>query len=221
MRKKNQLILMLCMLSIVILASCKKEENDTPTPTPTPTASKAFLNITFNTTNAYFSTNGTMTTPVDSNQVKTITNKIDITFIFNYDYTEPGFFDPKARSQVWPWNDYYKPWLSNAVETRYYSTTLNKTDFDAAKNDQSKIATYFSQSGTVLAPHAVFPTGSCIGGRQTSGPTSLILNQGKVFGFKNTSSGKRGLLYIRTDQYSGWPTPITNFNTKVDIIREN
>ena len=220
MKTINQIILTLLTISIVSITSCKKDDDSTaPTPTPTTTASKSFLNFTFNTTNAYFSTDGSMTAPVDESQAKTITSKVDITFIYNFDYFEPGFFDPKARSQNWGWDEYYKPWLSTAVETRYYSTTLTKADFDAAQTDQSKIATYFSNSSTVLAPHGIFPTGSCIGGRD-SGPSST-LSQGQVFGFKNTTSGKRGLLYIRTDQSSGWPFPISNSNTNVDIIREN
>lgn len=220
MTPKFKIILLLLTISTLSITSCKKDD-DLPTPSPTSTASKSFLNLTFNTTTAYFSTDGSMSSPVDSNQAKTITSKIDITFIFNYDYTKPGFFDPIARSQVWYWNDYYKPWLSTAVKTEYYKTSLTKADFDAAKTDQSKIATCFSNSSTVLAPHGIFPTGSCIGGRQSSNPLSIMLSQGNVFGFKNTTSGKRGLIYIRMDQYSGWPMPISNFNTKVDIIREN
>ncbi|MEX0966632.1 MAG: hypothetical protein WD077_05305 [Bacteroidia bacterium] len=217
MKNKNQLIAMLTMLCIVLFTSCKKEEDDTPTPA----VSGVFLNLTFNTKNAYFSTDGSMSAPVDSGKAKTMTDKIDITFIFNYDYVEAGFFDPIARSQVWYWDDYYNPWLSTAVETRYYSTTLTKADFDAAQADKGKIATYFSDTSTVLAPHEIFPEGSCIGGRQTHSPESVILSRGQVFGFKNTSSGKRGLLYIRTDQYTGWPAPFSSTDTKVDIIREN
>lgn len=218
MKAKILFLLMLFSLSIVLISGCKKDdEEETPTVTP----AKSFPNLTFNPASAYFSTNGTMTAPVDSNQAKTITSKIDITFIYNFDYFEPGFFDPIARSQVWYWDEYYQPWLSTAVETRYYTTSLTKADFDAAKNDQSKIATYFSLSGTALAPHGIFPTGSCIGGRQSGSPESVLLTEGAVFGFKNTSTGKRGLIYIRTDQSYGWPNAFVDVDTKVDIIREN
>ncbi len=213
---------MLLTTCVITLASCKKEkitENAAENAAETVIASKTFTNITFTTRNAYFSTNGTMTAPVDSNQAKTMTNKIDITFIYNYDYSEAGFFDPKARAQTYYWNGYYKPWLSTGVETKYYSTNLSKTDFDAAQKDQSKIATFFSQPTTIIAPHGIFPTGSCIGGRQTDDPTSLLLAQGAVFIFQNVSSGKKGLLYIRTDQPFGWPS--FSSDTKVDIIREN
>lgn len=216
---KNQLTAMMALIAIVTFTSCKKEESNTPVPTAS--SSKVFSGLIFNTTNAYFSTDGSMAAPVDSNQAKKITDKIDITFIFNFDYTEPGFFDPKARSKVWYWDDYYKPWLSTSVETRFYSTALAKADFDAAQADPSKIATYFSRSTTVLAPHGIFPTGSCIGGRETGNPESVTLSRGKIFLFKNSSSGKLGLLYIRSDQYQGWPIPISNTNINVDIVREN
>lgn len=115
----------------LLFLSCEKNDETTTT------SSKIFEYLTFNTTNAYFSTDGSMTSPVDSNQAKTISDK-----------------------------------------------------------------------------------GSCIGGRQTDDPTSITLSEGQVFVFKNTASGKRGLLYIRTDQYTGWPLPVYNANTKVDIIRE-
>ena len=208
-------------VSSLLIVSCKKKDGAEPEPEPISMPAKTFEKITFNPTAAYFSTDGSMTAAVDSTTAKTITGKIDITFLFDYSYTQPGFFDPVTRSKVWVWNDYYKKWLSTGVATQYYSTTLTKADFDAAKSDESKIASYFSAGTFILAPHSIFPTGSCIGGRQSSGPSSLLLAQGNVFGFKNTVSGKRGLLYIRTDQYSGWPAPITSPNTKVDIIREN
>ena len=207
------------MISIVSFTGCKKDDDDSTPPTPPTTASKAFIDITFTKSNAYFSTDGSMAAPVDSNQAKTITNKIDITFIYNSSYTEAGFLDPIARSQVWYWNDYYLPWLNTAIETRFYSTSLTKADFDAAQTNEAKIAEYHSSPNTVLAPHAIFPNGSCIGGRQSSNPNSLLLAEDRVFAFKNTASGKRGLLYIRADQAIGWPT--INSPTKVDILREN
>jgi len=227
MKTKKQFIFVLYIISIISITSCNKEDNPlTPTPAPIPTPitpptpSKTFLNLTFNKTNSYFSTDGSMNSPVDSNQAKTITSKIDITYIFNFDYIEPGFFDPIARSQVWYWNEYYKPWLNTAVETRYYTTTLTIFDFDEAQADQSKISTYFSDSNTLLAPHGIFPTGSCIGGRRSHNPLSITLTDEPVFAFKNTTSGKRGLLRIRSDQAEIWPFPFDS-NTKVDIIIEN
>ncbi len=204
---------MLLIISIVSITSCEKDEVSS-----TPKVSKSFINISFNPTNAFFSTDGSMTTPVDSTIAKTVTSKIDITFIFDDGYYEPGFFDPKARAQVWDWDDFYLPWLSTGVETRYYSTTLTKADFDAAQADQSKIATFFKDTAIVkIAPHDIFPLGSCIGGKVSASS----LEKDMVFGFKNTASGKKGLLYIRTDQGYGWPMPLFSYSTKVDIIREN
>jgi hypothetical protein len=222
-------ILNLALLIAIATTSCKKKEDPEPEPEPTPAPAPSpassnvphtFENLTFNAASAFFSTNGSMTAPVDSTQAKSIVASIDLTFFFNYDYTEPGFLDPKARSQTWYWNDYKKTWLSGGVETRFYSSTLTKTQFDEAKADQAKIGTFFAATTVSLAPHAIFPTGSCIGGRESSSPASIKLAKGQVFIFKNTASGKRGLLYIRTDQPNGWPIPISNTNTKVDIVRE-
>ena len=208
------------LLSLVVLATgCKKDDDGDRNAAPTVTAAKSFANLEFTSDKAYFSTDGTMTTPVDSNSAKLITNKIDITYIYNYDYQEPGFFDPVARSQNWYWDDYELPWLSTAVKTRYYYTTLTKADFNAAKADQSKIAAAFNRTSTVIAPHDIFPTGSCIGGRQSA--TSYLIGMGSVWAFKNTATGKKGLLYIRNDQHTGWPYAVISNGTKVDIIREN
>jgi hypothetical protein len=212
MKNNLKILMLLC----VVIMSCKKEE----TTTTTTTAAKTYENLTFNLKNAYFSTDGSMTVPVDSNKAKSIASKIDITFIYNYDYDQPGFFDPKARSQNWYWDGYYNPWLSTAVETMYYSTKLTKVQFDEAKVAEGKIATYFSDASVALVPHHIFPKGSCIGGRQATNLT-IPLKEGSVFGFKNKASGKRGLLYIRTDQVDFWPMYIISSNTKVDIIREN
>src|ERR1044071_2607416 len=138
----------LFIICAVLLFSCKKKSEDSSESETTPpvTASKSFANVTFDQTHAFFSTDGSMSSPVDSNTAKTISGKIDISYIVNWNYSNDGFLDPKTRSQHWYWDEYYKSWLSNSVETRFYTTTLTKTDFDAAKADQSKIATFFSSS---------------------------------------------------------------------------
>ncbi len=212
---KTTLMAIFFTICIVSLTSCTKDENDSTTPD----SPKVFSGLTFNKTNAYFSTDGSMTAPVNETQAKTMTSKIDITFFFHQGETKPGFFDPVARSQQWYWNEFYQPWLSTAVETRFYTTTLTSADYEAAKTDPGKIATYFSNASTVLAPHGVFPVGSCIGGREGSESTTLAI--GQVYGFKNTASGKRGLMNFGPVQSYGWPLPILDFNTNVDIIREN
>lgn len=203
----------------LFFTSCSSD--DSGSSNPSTTAPKVFKNLTFG-SNAYFSTNGSMTAPVSGTQATAIADVIDITYIYNSDYMEPGFMDPVARSsQEWYWEDYYTSWLNTSVQTRFYKTTLTKTDFDAAVLDETKIADCFANPATIIAPHGIFPEGSCIGGRQSSDPESLLIREGDVFAFKNMSSGKRGLIFIRLDQSSGWPLPFIDNNTKVDIIREN
>ena len=215
---KNYFLKALMIIPMALLMSCSQDNESSNT---TNDEAISFQNLTFNETNAYFSSDGSMSAPVNESQAAAMPHHIDITFIYNYDYFEPGFFDPKARSQDWYWDDYHESWLSTAVETQYYATTLTKADFDAAATQESLIAEYFAETTTVLAPHAIFPTGSCVGGRESYDPLSVLLTEGAVFGFKNVSSGKRGLIYIRTDQSPAWPIAFADSNTKVDLIREN
>ena len=165
--KKNTVMkirLMIFLIFCVVFSACKKEElitDDTEIENNTntnPTAALVFEKLKFNNKIAYFSTDGSMSEPVDSNLAKNIVGKIDITFIYDYDYSEPGFFDPIARSKEWYWNTFHLPWLNDAVETQYYSTDLSKDQFEEAKSNQSKIGIYFSDNASfVLAPHAIFP----------------------------------------------------------------
>lgn len=211
-------IFVICILCISVF-SCKKDSADEIQTTPTEPF--IFEELTFNRTQAYFSTDGSMSGPIDSTQAKSSASKIDITFIYDFNYGEPGFLDPVTRSQEWYWNSYENPWLSTAQATSFYSTNLTKIEFDEAKIDQSKIATYLKDtSSVILVPHGVFPSGSCIGGRKTYDPQSITLKRGQVFGFKNTISSKKGLLYIRPNQITSWPESFFGFDTKVDIIKE-
>jgi hypothetical protein len=212
--KTTVFVILSCMIWIT---GCNKKADGTPTP-PSP---QKFENLTFNTKNAYFAADGSMSTPVDSVKAKTMSNKIMFTFFYNFDYDEPGFLEPVTRSKEWYWNENYKPWLKNAVETKLYTTKLTAAQFDEAKGDQRKIAEFFSDTNIVnLAPHAVYLSGGCIGGRQTSSPESATLAKKKVFAFKCSVSKKKGLFFIRSDQASGWPMAITSTDTKVDIIIE-
>ncbi len=213
---KNVLIVLSAFVTITCLWSCQKDGADSNAVAP-----KIFENLAFNSKTAFFSTDGSMTAPVDSVSAKTMATKIDITFIYDYDYSDPGFMDPVARSKEWYWNQYNSVWLNKAVETVFYATALTAEDFDAAKADQSKIAGFLADSSVVLAPHSIFPTGACIGGRETANPASVSLGKGRVFGFKNVATEKHGLLYIRTDQGMAWPSYVLDKNTKVDIVREN
>ena len=95
-------------------------------------------------------------------------------------------------------------------------TTLNKEHFDSAKADGSKFQVYFSDTSKVyIALHSIFPNGTCIGGR-AGGDDPLAI--GKVYGF--ISNDKKGFIYITPDQSAGWPWPLINHNTKVDIVKE-
>lgn len=180
------------------------------------------FDVIFTKFNRYFSTNGSMKHPVDKTNALNIVDKIDITYIYDYDYFLSGFMDPIARTSEYYWNDYYEPWLSGAVETIYYKTNLTIKDFDLAKTDELKINDFFSDTiNMAIAPHGIFPTGSCIGGRKTYNPDSELLGRGKVFAFKNKASGKRGLILIHLLQDNGWPLALVSHNTRVQIIREN
>lgn len=221
MKNKNYLIALLFIVSVASLISCKKEDKQHISDESIKAIpAKSFMNLAFSSDNAYFSTDGSMSVPVDSVQAKTMPDKIDITFIFDFDYTMPGFFDPVARSEEWYWNQFQNTWLSTSAKTRYYIVNASKIDFDAARKNQGKISSYFTGTVTELAPHNIFPTGSCIGGRKSSNPESIGLNRGDVFGFKNTTTGKYGLIYIQQDQFQGWPEPMMGENTNVDIIVE-
>ncbi len=180
------------------------------------------FDVIFTNSNRYFSSDGSMNNPVNETSALGIVNKIDITYIYNNDYSEPGFMDPLARTQEYYWNDYYEPWLTDAVETIYYKTNLGKEDFDLAKTDESKINEFFSDNTIMeIAPHAIFPTGSCIGGRQSHNPDSELLGKYLIFGFKNKVSEKKGLIFIHSNQDTGWPLALISHNTRVQIIREN
>lgn len=209
-----------CLVGIVGLFGCGDESTSSTSPTSVgPSAARSFMALRFTKSTPYFSTTSGMSDPVDSVAAKAISDKIDFTYIVNTDYSAVGFFDPVSRSKSYYWDEFRAPWLSNAVPVQFYATTLTVADFQAAQADQSKIATYFTRPTTRLALHAIFPSGSCIGGRTTNNPDSEPLDEGDVFGWINTATGKHGLLYIRDDQSSGWK--FTNYGTKVDIIVEN
>jgi hypothetical protein len=148
-------------------------------------------------------------------------------YIYNTDQWQPGFIDPVTASQHWYWDDYYSPWLDSSVQTNLYITTLGPANFDSVKAKPSLLSVYFKDSTKVrLAPNAVFPAGTCIGGRQEAANNDPVfgidthLAKDEIFGFKNVKSGKLGLIHISPNQESGWPVPIMDHNTVVDIVRE-
>lgn len=192
------------VLALFVMVSCSKDAVDDTNNPNQPVAAKKFEGIVFSKNNAYFSTDGSMTIPVDSNTAKAFSSKIDITYTYDSDYWAAGFLEPVTRSKMWYWDNFYASWLSNATETKFYSTKLNKTQFDQAALDQKKIGTFFSDTSVKVTPHFIFPEASCLGGRSAVAEIS----NGTVWGFKNVVSGKRGFIHIKA------------VNT-VDIIKEN
>ncbi len=211
MNSQTKVFTVCLLIGVMFLTNCKKDASSTG-------KAKSFTNLTFNHRIAFFASDGSMAAPVDSFGAKASISKIDITFFNYYDYDGPGFFDPVARSSdAWYWDQFCLPWLKNGMATKYYSTKLTKADFDAAVSNQSKIATFFASSDTKLAGHDIYPVGAVIGGREAN---SVELKKGGVYGFMN-AAGKRGFIYVRTDQATAWPIAVVSQDTKVDIVREN
>ncbi|HOY29165.1 MAG TPA: hypothetical protein PLR96_09335 [Flavobacteriales bacterium] len=213
-------ITFLLILSIG-LSACQDDDPVEPsTPAPPPTASSiSFMAVTFTSSNAYFSTTSGMTQPVNASTAQGLAEEIDITLIYDGDYGEVGFFAPLTRSREWYWDQFQQPWLSAADSTTIYVTTLTPAQFTAAQSNSTLIGTYFADASVVyLAPHGIFPTGTCVGGRVSSSPQSAQVAEGTVVGFKNNVTGKRGLIHVRSDQDQLWE--ILTSQTKVDIIRE-
>jgi hypothetical protein len=215
---------LLLLSACIVLGSCKKDDPDPVTPTPPAppvVAALSFTAVNFSVATPYFSTTSGMQQPVDLSTAQGMAGQIDISYIYSGDYGQPGFLAPYTRSKEWYWNNFHQPWLSVADSTQLYATSLTPAQFNSARTNAALMATYFADTSLMhLAPHAIFPTGTCIGGRQSFNPTSVLLQRERVFGFRNHVTGKRGLLFIRNDQAQYWPENIISNATKVDIIRE-
>lgn len=217
MKTSNTLFaLILVFVLPVTMLSCGDKSTDKTEPVKT--SPQVYNDLVFSATNAYFATNGKTAVPVDATMAKTMVADIDITYIFNSGYTKPGFFEPIARSDSFYWDNYREPWLADAIHTEIFSGDLEMADFNEARTDQSLIAKYFEEKNLELTPHAIFPEGTCIGGRSTSSPSSVGMGKGTVFAFKNTKTMKRGLILVDMDQHQAYP--YWNTETKVDIIIE-
>lgn len=165
-----------------------------------------------------FSTfDASFTQPLDRYKITPDQHKnVDILFFYDWEYGNPGFLDPYTSAQSWHWDNqyYYYHWMAGASQTLFYKTNFTEKEFVKAKSEGSLIDNYFKNVS--IAPHGVFPEGTCIGGRSYN-----ELKKGQVWGLKNVRSGKRSLMFIRFDQDLGWPkTPVYRFATKVDIISE-
>ncbi|HLG33744.1 MAG TPA: hypothetical protein VI757_02605 [Bacteroidia bacterium] len=226
------------LITVTIIACNKKDDDNTPNlctdgiqnqgetgidcggpcaPCPV-IAAKSFSNVTFTYQKMFFSTAGSSTTVLDSNQAKLVASTIDLTYTWDNGYDAAGFLDPITRSSsLYYWSPMFQTtWTNVSKEVIWYQTTLlNYLDgsFTAAKNDQSKIGQYFADTTTVsITTHTVWPTGTCVGGRNTTTGFSDY----QIFAFKRVADGKRGLVEIVSA-----PTPVNYSRTIVNIIVEN
>ncbi len=226
------------ILWCLLLTSCSKDSQSKTHQNPDSTTStqaaniKVYDSLVFNAVeneNQYFSTiDSSVTYPksYDSLTASQIKN-IDILYIHDYNYDKPGFMNPYIAAQQWYWNDdvYYYPWLSSSVNSELYLTTLDSNQFDSARRVDGYLNNCFNDSNRVhLSKSQIFPAGGIVGGRNSMQPDWYVnydLAKGKVFGFYNVGTGKKGLILIRYDQENGWPDfPVTGFRTKVDILKE-
>ena len=235
------------LAGILLLAGCIKQEILIPPPpgsdngntgtsgsTTTVSANvSAFTSMTFDVYDweapQYFSTFDTsFKSPLwQYSMTPAQLKNVDLMYIYNSDWQQPGFIDPLTASVHQYWDDYYSPWMDSSVQTNFYITTLTVENFDSVKSNPSLLRTYFADSTKIrLAPNAVFPLGTCIGGRQSAGGIDPVFGMDtqfkldEVFGFKNVTSGKLGLIHISPNQESSWPVPLTDHNTVVDIVKE-
>lgn len=207
-----------------IIISCNNNNSPAPSSPSTPsnnaTAPKSFSNVTFNSTNMYFSTSGNSNVTLDSNQAKLVASTIDITYTYDPGYSAPGFLDAVTRSShsyYWNGQNFIQAnWANVSKQIIWYKTTylsFSSTVFDDAKADQSKIGVLFSDTTKVYKTngHGVWPNGTWYGGR--NGNTGFA--QYQIIGFKRVSDGKRGLMKLVS------VPSLINTQTVADIIIEN
>lgn len=206
----------------ILATNISKEETITKSITvgqkPTP---PLFFDVIFANSKKYFSTDGSMTNPVSRNTAMNsgIANKIDITYTYEAVDDDPGFMDPVTRSQsIFGWRTYHQPWLDVAVETVFYIAAITIEEYNEAKLDESKIGEFFLDDKMEISTGGSnFPNGSSIG----ESISTWQLLKTRRFGFKNLSTGKRGIIFIHATQNQYWPDFIENNETKVQILREH
>lgn len=178
-----------------------------------------YYKFAFNMDKLYFATDGSMDVPITKReaQISEHLEKIDLTFIYENSWSDPGFMDPIARSKsYYGWEHYYEPWLDGSIETVFYSKEFSANQFELAKQDQSKIDEYFNLTEMKPTESYISPDGCYIGSRRSK----TTLKKDKAYGFENKVSGKRGLIYISKNQGYSWPNAIETTDTNVEIIRE-
>jgi hypothetical protein len=178
----------------------------------------------------YFSTvDPTVTQPIGETEARKRIDKIDLVYFYVHDYSDIGFIDPVTASAKWYWDYVNKPWLASALKTNFYITKLTKPQFDSARSNTAMLDKYFKDTLSVrLAPHRIYPNGTCIGGRNAGDMVDPVLKKGselkkrEVYGFMNVVSGKKGLIYIRPDQVEYWDVRlwVSGNPTVVDIIKQ-
>jgi hypothetical protein len=209
----------LFVIGVILIAGCGKSEEETETPAA-PVKPFFFEKIVFTPDSAYFSTDGSFVEPLMALDLQTLVEDVDLTYIYSSEDDRPGFMDPITRSEEWSNSDFEEPLLSAGVRTLFYNTLLTRQNFEAAMADQTKIGSFLNGNGITVPLHNIFPYGTVIGGPISIAPASVDLYKGQVIGFWNYETNKKGLIFIRPDQAVGWPEPILNRSTLVDIVRE-
>ena len=203
---------------VLCLSACKKDNNSSGSSNP-----YVYSNIVFDAddfgAHQFFSTFDTsFHTPLPQSAMTSAQIKnIDLVYSY-YDVAAGEYFfvDPIAASQSSDMDGFgdTAPWLSNSTQTYFYATNLSADQFAAAKTNTTLIGTYFKDSTAVgLEASYYYGTGLSAGLNPVFAPDQVI-------GFKNVLSGKRGLIHIAANQEQGWPEPINDHNTTVDIVKE-
>ena len=150
-----------------------------------PVAPKSFSSVTFSNDNGFLATSvASATQGTDSSIAKGNSSNVDITYFYSSSTTFHSFISPLTRKGTnYQGTAAYQSW--GAVQTIWKTTTLTATDFDAV-DDQTTLAGHFT-NGTL----AVYPSNT--DGERIGGNDFAV---GKVFAFKNASSGKYGLVKI-------------------------
>jgi hypothetical protein len=151
---------------------------------------------------------------------------VDLVYVYEYSGGMPGFLDPVSASTEHVTHDayntdyWYFPELANSKQTIFYQIGLNRGDMDSIMLHPELFDQYWNNGDagfmTMAESSGTFPQGAIVGAK--FGYVSLAKRL--MIAFKNVTSGKRGLMYIRTDQAYGWPDYIISDHTRVDILKE-
>lgn len=160
-----------------------------------PTAPKLFSSVTFSNNSGFLASNtASATAGTDSSIAKGNASSVDITYFYSSSTSFHSFISPLTRKgSAYQGSAAYQSW--GAVQTIWKTTTLSTTDFDAV-DDQTALAGLYN-NGT-LSTYSGNGDGERIGGSDFA--------VGKVFAFKNTTSGKYGIVKITSATTGGGAT---------------